>query len=245
MVNSLRLGSIHCENMSDGHNISDKLRQHQVIPDVLPEGLDIPSSLIIEWPNTVLDAPGKELDREETQPQPKLYLDPSPLDTYNDYVLIMTDPDLMAENDANFGQVRHWLATGISSRDGGELVIPSEGIISPYVGPAPLPNYITPRPHRYTFILARPSTASENVEITPAELRQLQKPYPAAMSGNQQPDVQDLKDRWGFNAYQLIKDKGLRVEAASYMRVGGTLKSAAANIALTGQAVVNKVAANL
>lgn len=146
----------------------------------------------------------------------------------------------MAENDANFGQVRHWLATGISIGDGGELVIPSEGNISPYVGPAPLPNYITPRPHRYIFILAH---GSGKVEITPRELRELQKPYPAAMSGNQQPEVQDLKDRWGFNAYQLIKDKGLQVEAATYMRVGGTLKSAAANIALTGQAVINKVSA--
>lgn len=63
--------------MSVGHNISEKLRQHQVVPDVLPVGLDIPSSLTIKWPNTVLDAPGKELNREETQPQPKLYLDPS------------------------------------------------------------------------------------------------------------------------------------------------------------------------
>lgn len=147
----------------------------------------------------------------------------------------------MAENDTNFGQVRHWLATGISVKDGGELVIPSEGNISPYVGPAPLPNYISPRPHRYIFILARPLTGSGKVEITPAELRELQKPYPSAMSGNQQP--QDLKDRWGFNAHQLIKDKGLQVEAATYMLVGGTLKSAAANIALTGQAVVNKVSA--
>ncbi|KAG6362576.1 hypothetical protein INS49_007668 [Diaporthe citri] len=228
--------------MSDAQNTSEKLRQHQVVPDVLPIGLDISSSLTIKWPNTVLDAPGKELDREETQPQPKLYLDPSPSDNHNDYVLIMTDPDLMAENDANFGQVRHWLATGISIRDGGELVIPSEGIISPYVGPAPLPNYITPRPHRYTFILAR---GSGKVEITPADLRELQKPYPMAMSGKQHPDVQDLKDRWGFNAHQLIKDKGLQVEAATYMRVGGTLKSAAANIALTGQAVVNKVTERL
>lgn len=151
----------------------------------------------------------------------------------------------MAKNDANFGQVRHWLATGISIRDGGELVIPSEGTVSPYVGPAPLPNYITPRPHRYIFILARPSSGSGKVEIIPSELRELQKPYPAAMSGNQQAEVQDLKDRWGFNAYQLIKDKGLHVEAATYMRVGGTLKSAATNISLTAQAVVNKVSASI
>lgn len=147
----------------------------------------------------------------------------------------------MATNDANFGQVRHWLATGISTRTDGELILPSEGNISPYVGPAPLPNYITPRPHRYIFILARPSTGSAKVDISPAQLRELQRPYPMAMSGNQQPDVQDLKDRWGFNAYQLIKDHGLNIEAATYMRVGGSLKSAATNIGLTGQAMVNKV----
>ena len=147
----------------------------------------------------------------------------------------------MADNDAKFGQVRHWLATGISIGDGGELVVPSKGNVSPYVGPAPLPNYITPRPHRYIFILARPTAGSGQVEITPAELRELQKPYPAAISGNEQPEVQDLKDRWGFNAYQLIKDKGLQVEAATFMRVGGTLKSAATNIRLTGQALMNKV----
>lgn len=147
----------------------------------------------------------------------------------------------MATNDANFGQVRHWLATGISIRGDGELVIPSEGNISPYVGPAPLPNYVTPRPHRYIFILARPSTGSEKLDITPAQLRELQRPYPMAMSGNQKPDVQDLKDRWGFNAYQLIKDHSLNIEAVTYMRVGGTLKSAATNVGLTGQAMVNKV----
>lgn len=225
--------------------MAEKLRQHQVVPDVLPIGIDIPSNLVLKWPNTVLDSPGKGLDRQDTQPEPKLYLDPPPSDNHNNYVLIMTDPDLMATNDTNFGQVRHWLATNISTSDDGELVIPSEGIISAYVGPAPLPNYITPRPHRYIFILARPSSGTEKVDITPSQLRELQKPYPMAMSGNQTQDVQDLKDRWGFNAHELIKDAGLRVEAATYMMVGGNLKSAATNIGLTGQAVINKATANL
>lgn len=231
--------------MSRAHDVTKKLRQHQVVPDVLPVGIDIPSNLVLKWPNTVLDSPGKELDRQDTQPEPKLYLDPPPSDKNNSYVLIMTDPDLMATNDSNFGQVRHWLATNISARDDGELVIPSEGKISPYVGPAPLPNYITPRPHRYIFILARPCSGTGNVDITPAQLRELQKPYPMAMSGNQAQDVQDLKDRWGFNAHELIKDTGLQIEAATYMMVGGNLKSAATNIGLTGQAVFNKITGNL
>lgn len=62
-----------------------------------------------------------------------------------------------------------------------------------------------------------------------------------AISGNQQLEIQDLKDRWGFNAHQLIKDNGLQAEAATYMMVRGNLKSAAANIGMIGQAMVNKV----
>ena len=53
--------------------------------------------------------------------------------------------------------------------------------------------------------------------------------------------MQDLKDRWGFNAQKLIEEKGLRVEAASFMRVGGSLKSAVANAGMMAQAVVDKV----
>ncbi|KAI3392602.1 hypothetical protein diail_5476 [Diaporthe ilicicola] len=224
--------------------VGQKLQECHVCPDVLPIGLELPFRVTAKWPNAILNTPGEELDREETQPEPKLYVSPPPSEKRNDYVLIMTDPDLMAKADTNFGQVRHWLATGVSTNEDGELSIPSESNISPYVGPAPLPNYATPRPHRYTFILARPSAGSGKVDITPEDLRELQKPYPAALSGKQQPEVQDLKDRWGFNAHQLIKNKGLQVEAVTFMRVGGTLKSAAANIGLTAQAIANKVIGN-
>lgn len=55
-----------------------------MVPDVLPVGLDILSSLKIKWPKTVLDVPGKELDREETQPEPQVYLDPSVSTPYSD-----------------------------------------------------------------------------------------------------------------------------------------------------------------
>ena len=52
------------------------LRERKVIPDVLPEGTHLSYNLIVKFPEATLDAPGKELGREETQPQPKLYLDP-------------------------------------------------------------------------------------------------------------------------------------------------------------------------
>ena len=139
--------------------------------------------------------------------------------------------------DTYFGQVRHWLVTNISSNPDGSLSIPQDGTISPYIGPAPLPNYMYPRPHRYVFVLAR---GTGRIEITPEDLKELQKPYAAAISGNQGA-VQDLKDRWGFNAQKVIEKKGLKVEAVNFMRVGGTLKSAAANMVMMGQAVTNKV----
>jgi hypothetical protein len=50
--------------------------------------------------------------------------------------------DLMARNDSSFGQVRHWLATNVSVGEDGRLNIPYKANVSPYVGPAPLPNYM-------------------------------------------------------------------------------------------------------
>jgi len=142
----------------------------------------------------------------------------------------------MTNNDTYFGQVRHWLATNISTTATGALSLPSPSTPSPYIGPAPLPNYLYARPHRYVFILA---SSSAPVTITPDDLRELQKPYVAAMAGNQ--EAQDIKDRWGFDARRLIEMKGLKVEGVSFMRAGGTLRSAAAHAGMLAQGVVDKV----
>ncbi|KAJ4348704.1 uncharacterized protein N0V89_010082 [Didymosphaeria variabile] len=219
------------------------LREHKVIPDVLPEGTQLSYDLKVKFPDTTLDAPGKELGREETQPEPELFLSPPPKEERSDYVLILTDPDLMANNDQNFGQVRHWLSTNVSVKDDGGLVVQSStpNDISPYIGPAPLPNYVSPRPHRYVFILARPASGGlDQVSVSAEDLQKLQEPYAAAFKGAQKEDVQDLKDRWGFNAQKFLEMKGLKVEAATFMLVGGTLKSAAANVMMSGQAMVDK-----
>jgi hypothetical protein len=69
-------------------------------------------------------------------------------------------------------------------------------------------------------------------------LQDLQKQYPT-FEGTQA--TQDLKDRWGFNAQRLIETKNLEVVAATYMLVGGTLKSTVDNVAMTAQAGLNKV----
>jgi hypothetical protein len=53
------------------------LQSGDVIPHVLAHGTSFSSSLTVVWPNTTLDTPGKELDREDTQPEPTLYVNPS------------------------------------------------------------------------------------------------------------------------------------------------------------------------
>lgn len=144
-------------------------------------------------------------------------------------------------DDTYFGQVRHWLVSNISTGSDGSLNISQGNEISPYLGPAPLPNYLYSRPHRYVFIVA---SGSGQVNITPEDLQELQQPYVAAISGKQS-DLQDLKDRWGFNAQKLIEKKGLKLEAVNFMRVHGNLSSAVANAGLMGQAALNKVSIGL
>jgi hypothetical protein len=150
---------------------------------------------------------------------------------------MMVDPDLLMNNDTYCGQVRHWLVTNLSSTPSGTLSHHAAAERSPYVRPAPLPNYLYSRPHRYVFILAR---GSSKVEIRPEDLREMQKEWVAAVKGRQG-EMQDLKDRWGFNAQRLCEEKGLEVLAVTFMRVGGTVESGLANAVMMGQAVVDKV----
>ncbi|XPS79502.1 hypothetical protein M3J07_011502 [Ascochyta lentis] len=222
--------------MSTAQN-SALFSEHKVTPDVLSSDAGLSYDLTVSWPETKLHRPAEELDRDQTQPQQKLSLSPAPSEPLKNLVLIMTDPDLMMNDDTYFGQVRHWLVSNISTGSDGSLNVSQGNEISSYVGPAPLPNYLYSRPHRYVFIIA---SASSQVDITPEDLRELQKPYVAAVSGKQG-EVQDLKDRWGFNAQELIEKKGLKVEAVNFMRVHGTLGSAATNAGLMAQAAVNKV----
>jgi len=220
-------------------NEQSKLYGEKVFPDVLPTSTTLSADLLVKWPEALLDSPGKELDREATQPEPQVLIKPAPSEKHDDYVLIMTDPDLMSNNDTTFGQVRHWLATNVSVDDQGQLNIDSQSNISSYIGPAPLPNYISPRPHRYVFILARPQTGGSKVTVSNEDLQKLQKNYSAAFEGSQ--NVQDLKDRWGFNAQKFLDEKNLKVEAVTFMLVGGTLKSAVDNVSMTAQAMAHKV----
>jgi hypothetical protein len=57
-------------------NTAAALQSGNVIPDVLAHGASFSSNLTVIWPNTTLDTPGKELGREDTQPEPTLYVNP-------------------------------------------------------------------------------------------------------------------------------------------------------------------------
>lgn len=221
--------------------MSSQLLSHNITPDVLPSGTELTHSLSLKWPEAQLDTPSKQLGRQETQPTPTVYVTPVPESSASEtYVLIMTDPDLMSQQDEQFGQVRHWLAKDVTIARDGELVIPQDGTVSPYVGPAPLPNVFTGRQHRYTFILAKPQqTGASGISITQEDLNASQHKYQAAFEGRQ--ELQDLKDRWGFDAADFMRRKSLVPVAATFMLVGGNAKSAAENLKLTGQAIAHKV----
>jgi hypothetical protein len=63
--------------MSSAQERKQALIEHKVITDVLPGNLNLSYDLTVKWPNTTLDKPGEELDREETQPEPTIYLSPA------------------------------------------------------------------------------------------------------------------------------------------------------------------------
>ncbi|KAH6655550.1 hypothetical protein BKA67DRAFT_690333 [Truncatella angustata] len=136
--------------MSSTKKNTEALKEHKIIPDVLSDNVKPAYSLTLNWPNTTLESPAQELGGEETQPQPLVYLNSA------------------------------WLVTNVSTTSEGYLAIPKKANVPPYVGPAPQPNYVSPRPHRYCFILAQ---GYGDVHVTPEDLRELQKPYIAAMEG--------------------------------------------------------------
>jgi hypothetical protein len=54
-----------------------QLTEGKVFPDVLLESTTLSYDIVVKWPDVTLDTPGKELDREATQPEPKVYLNPA------------------------------------------------------------------------------------------------------------------------------------------------------------------------
>jgi hypothetical protein len=63
--------------MSNTQATKQALSEHKVIPDVLPDTINLPYNLTLEWPNATLDTPGKELANSDTKPEPKVFLNPA------------------------------------------------------------------------------------------------------------------------------------------------------------------------
>ena len=57
-------------------NEAVELIKGNVIPDVLPHGTKYNHQLTVKWPTATLEISGKELDREATQPEPTLWIEP-------------------------------------------------------------------------------------------------------------------------------------------------------------------------
>jgi hypothetical protein len=62
--------------MSNTQATKQALSEHKVIPDVLPETVNLSYDLTLEWPNAKLDSPGKELENADTKPEPKVLINP-------------------------------------------------------------------------------------------------------------------------------------------------------------------------
>ncbi|KAJ9196321.1 hypothetical protein DTO164E3_6377 [Paecilomyces variotii] len=217
--------------------------KESIIPDILAPGTKVPRNLKVIWPNAKLEKPGQMIERDETQPQPTLFVEPSPEDKESQpiYTLLMVDPDLTHRNDKYFGQVRHWLTTRVTVSPTGQVNVSKDRDISPYVGPAPIPaHYFTlgkPHPSRYTFLLLRHKTGVALPELNPDSLRAAYEGSPGEFG---QP-TQDIVDRMRFSTEQFIERNKMEVVAGTFMLVEGNAKSAVKNASLVAQGLADKM----
>lgn len=142
-------------------NISDALKKHGVVPDVLDE--ITPRGLItVTYGTDTQVALGNVLKPAETQERPKVALafaDEAP-DADATYTLVMTDPDAPTRGDKKWSEYCHYVVTGIKPNVNGAdasqvgiLVDFSKAqTLQEYMGPAPPPST---GKHRYVFILYR------------------------------------------------------------------------------------------
>ncbi|GAA6008656.1 YbhB/YbcL family Raf kinase inhibitor-like protein [Rhodotorula paludigena] len=199
------------------------LREAEVIPHVLPDGVasSVNGPLLVRYPEYTISK-GEAIPRAATLSQPEIEFPEA--DTSASYTIIMTDPDLLKKHDTLSGQVRHWLETGIKFDATSKRTTLS-------TQPVARNDYVPPSPahgtgkHRYVFIAAK----------EPAEYTGPQgKDYPLTGPA-------DLKDRMKWSAKQYIQEEGLTVEAVGWMEVDADLAATMDNIALTAEAIKNKV----
>ncbi|GAD92937.1 hypothetical protein MGG_14045 [Paecilomyces variotii No. 5] len=224
-------------------DVQSFFEKENIIPDILPPGTKIPRNLRVVWPNATLEEPGQMIERDATQPQPTLFVKPSPEDKESEpiYTLLMVDPDLTHRNDKYFGQVRHWLTTRVTVSPSGEVNVSEGQDISPYVGPAPIPaHYFTlgkPHPSRYTFLLLRHKSGTALPELHPDSLRSAYEGEPGEFGK----PTQDIIDRMRFSTEKFIERNKMEIVAGTFMLVEGNVKSAVKNASLVAQGLADKM----
>lgn len=58
-------------------DIQSIFEKENIIPDILAPGTKIPRNLKVIWPNAKLEEPGQMIERDATQPQPTVIVEPS------------------------------------------------------------------------------------------------------------------------------------------------------------------------
>lgn len=249
--------------------VAKSFEEHNIIPDILPAGTQVPHNLGIHWPKVNLRAPGDRLHRDEVQEIPTITTDlkvslavihptvksqtdqntkiishpaqqPKNADT-QEYVLLMVDPDLTHYNDRTFGQVRHWLVPKVKLSSDGNVSINQAATISPYVGPAPLAAHLVVGE-------SRPSRYTflllkHRTAGPPAVLDpDTLKAHYEGDAGQFGGEMQNVIDRMGFDTAVFMQKNGLEVVAGTFMFVDGNVKSTLANAGLLATGVAQKVA---
>lgn len=147
----------------------ESLKKHEILKDILPaldDKFDAHGTIEVQYAKPEVKVQmGNELLPSDTQDMPVITYHPSkPLDLDATYTLAITDPDAPSRTDNKWGEICHYVATGIKfeSLQGG--IVSDKGVgRMPYVGPGPPKDTGL---HRYIFmVLKEPKGKTEFTEI--------------------------------------------------------------------------------
>ncbi|KAF9457374.1 PEBP-like protein [Collybia nuda] len=180
------------------------LKEHELIPDILP--VDFSPSLLfsVVWPNGKEVALSNELTPVDTVEEPDVRItvpvsggDESAAEA--SYTLVMVDPDAPSRAEPIYRQFRHWVITGLKLESG--VAKKTKASTTPYRPPGPRP---ASGLHRYTFLLFEEPKLGYTIPEGAPE-------YGAA-----------LEERRSWNAVDFGKRYGLKLVGANFFLVWST-----------------------
>ncbi|CAL9729796.1 carboxypeptidase Y inhibitor [Monosporozyma unispora] len=147
----------------------ESLEKHEILKDILPSlygNFEAQGTIEAQYAKPEVNAQmGNELLPSETKDAPVVtYHANKPLDLDATYTYAMTDPDAPSRTDNKWGEICHYVATGIKfeSAKGGVVSDKGHGVM-PYVGPGPPKDTGL---HRYIFMVFKePKGKTEFTEI--------------------------------------------------------------------------------